>query len=94
MTLIGPGAPGMAFMMRKKKFKFAVELHLEELVEVPFLNAVLFAKIRLLDGGTFQQYSSRWVSHREIDSYAIHSILDAILFQFRAICHSLFMLTQ
>lgn len=59
MTLLGPGAPGMAFMMKKKKYKFAVELHLAELVEVPFLNAVLFAKIRLLDGGSFQEFSNR-----------------------------------
>uniref|UniRef100_A0AAG5DCS3 C2 NT-type domain-containing protein n=1 Tax=Anopheles atroparvus TaxID=41427 RepID=A0AAG5DCS3_ANOAO len=59
MTLIGPGAPGMAFMMKKKKYKFSVELRLEELVEVPFLNAVLFAKIRLLDGGSFQEHSNR-----------------------------------
>lgn len=59
MTLIGPGAPGMAFMMKKKKYKFSAELNLEELVEVPFVNAVLFAKIRLLDGGSFQEYSSR-----------------------------------
>lgn len=59
MTLIGPAAPGMAFMMKKKKYKFSVEFQLEELVEVPFLNAVLFAKIRLLEGGSFQEYSSR-----------------------------------
>ncbi|XP_062707342.1 early estrogen-induced gene 1 protein isoform X2 [Aedes albopictus] len=59
MTLIGPGAPGMAFMMKKKKYKFTVELHLEELVEVPFVNAMLFAKIRLLDGGSFQEISNR-----------------------------------
>ncbi|XP_055645094.1 uncharacterized protein LOC129780633 isoform X2 [Toxorhynchites rutilus septentrionalis] len=59
MTLVGPGAPGMAFMMKKKKYKFTVELHLEELVEVPFVNAVLFAKIRLLDGGSFQEHSNR-----------------------------------
>ncbi|XP_041775302.1 uncharacterized protein LOC121595407 isoform X7 [Anopheles merus] len=59
MTLIGPGAPGMAFMMKKKKYKFSVELHLEELIEVPFLNAMLFAKIRLLDGGSFQAHSTR-----------------------------------
>lgn len=49
----------MAFMMKKKKYKFTVDLHLEELVEVPFLNAVLFAKIRLLDGGSFQEHSNR-----------------------------------
>lgn len=46
-------------MMKKKKYKFSVELRLEELVEVPFLNAVLFAKIRLLDGGSFQEHSNR-----------------------------------
>lgn len=49
----------MAFMMKKKKYKFSVEFQLEELVEVPFLNAVLFAKIRLLDGGSFKESSSR-----------------------------------
>lgn len=60
MTLLGPSAPGMAFMMKKKKYKFSVDLNLEEMIEVPFLNAVLFAKIRLLDGG-FQETSNRWV---------------------------------
>lgn len=49
----------MAFIIKKKKYKFKVELQLDELVEVPFLNAVLFAKIRLMDGGSFQEYSSR-----------------------------------
>lgn len=58
MTLLGASAPGMAFMMKKKKYKFEVELNLEEMIEVPFLNAVLFAKIRLLDGG-FQDTSNR-----------------------------------
>jgi hypothetical protein len=59
MTLLSAAsAPGMAFMMKKKKYKFDVELNLEEMIEVPFLNAVLFAKIRLLDGG-FQDTSNR-----------------------------------
>lgn len=57
MTLLGT-APGMAFMMKKKKYKFECDLNLEEMIEVPFLNAVLFAKIRLLDGG-FQEISNR-----------------------------------
>jgi hypothetical protein len=52
-------APGMAFMMKKKKFKFNVIFKLDKLVEVPFVNAVLFAKIRLLDGGSFQKISNR-----------------------------------
>lgn len=59
MTLLGPSAPGMAFMMKKKKYKFNVEIQLEELIEVALLSGVLFAKVRLLDGGSFQEYSSR-----------------------------------
>nr|XP_043068468.1 uncharacterized protein LOC108126890 isoform X7 [Drosophila bipectinata] len=59
MTLLGPSAPGMAFMMKKKKYKFNVEVQLQDLVEVALVNEVLFAKIRLLDGGSFQEYSSR-----------------------------------
>ncbi|XP_055386557.1 EEIG family member 2 isoform X5 [Condylostylus longicornis] len=59
MTLLGPSAPGMAFMMKKKKYKFNVEVLLEELIEVALVNEVLFAKIRLLDGGSFKEYSNR-----------------------------------
>lgn len=52
--------PGeMAFMMKKKKYKFSVEVHLEELTAVPFVSAVLFAKLRLLDGGSFVDHSTR-----------------------------------
>jgi len=50
----------MAFMMKKKKYKFQVELCLEELAAVPFVNAVLFAKVRLLDGGHFSEISTRY----------------------------------
>ncbi|KAK9306335.1 hypothetical protein QLX08_003023 [Tetragonisca angustula] len=49
----------MAFMMKKKKYKFSVEVELEELTAVPFVNAVLFAKLRLLDGGSFVDHSTR-----------------------------------
>lgn len=66
MTLLGPSAPGMAFMMKKKKYKFNVEVQLQELSEVALVNEVLFAKIRLLDGGSFQEYSSRWVTNKRI----------------------------
>lgn len=61
MTILGPSAPGMAFIMKKKKYKFTVDLNLEELLEVPFVNGLLFAKVRLLDGGSFQDHSSKWV---------------------------------
>ncbi|NXA84152.1 F102B protein, partial [Thryothorus ludovicianus] len=58
-----PGSPWpMAFiMMRKKKFKFRVELELDELSSVPFVNGILFCKVRLLDGGSFSGESSREV---------------------------------
>uniref|UniRef100_A0A1B0FBK6 C2 NT-type domain-containing protein n=1 Tax=Glossina morsitans morsitans TaxID=37546 RepID=A0A1B0FBK6_GLOMM len=49
----------MAFMMKKKKYRFNVEVQLQDLDNVALVNEVLFAKIRLLDGGSFQEYSSR-----------------------------------
>ncbi|KAL0965152.1 hypothetical protein UPYG_G00277450 [Umbra pygmaea] len=49
----------MAFLIKKKKFKFQIHFTLEELTAVPFVNGVLFCKIRLLDGGDFAISSSR-----------------------------------
>ncbi|XP_040013555.1 protein FAM102A-like isoform X1 [Xiphias gladius] len=49
----------MSFLMKKKKFKFQVHFTLEELTAVPFVNGVLFCKIRLIDGGDFAVLSSR-----------------------------------
>lgn len=49
----------MAFLMKKKKFKFQTHFTLEELTAVPFVNGMLFCKIRLLDGGDFAISSSR-----------------------------------
>ena len=43
-------AKTMAFFVKKKKFKFQTQLTLEELSAVPFVNGVLFCKLRLLDG--------------------------------------------
>ncbi|KAK0135304.1 Protein FAM102A [Merluccius polli] len=48
----------MAFFVKKKKFKFQTHLTLEELTAVPFVNGVLFCKLRLLDGD-FAATSSR-----------------------------------
>uniref|UniRef100_A0A1I8BKR7 C2 NT-type domain-containing protein n=1 Tax=Meloidogyne hapla TaxID=6305 RepID=A0A1I8BKR7_MELHA len=42
----------MAFL-RKKKVKFNVELVVQKLTDVPLLNAVIFAKVRLLECGSF-----------------------------------------
>uniref|UniRef100_A0A915IZ68 C2 NT-type domain-containing protein n=1 Tax=Romanomermis culicivorax TaxID=13658 RepID=A0A915IZ68_ROMCU len=50
----------MTFMMKKKKFKFMVDFSLIDLNNVPYVNAVLFTKIRLLEGGgSFSQLSPR-----------------------------------
>ncbi|KAM9821637.1 early estrogen-induced gene 1 protein-like isoform X1 [Syngnathus typhle] len=48
----------MAFFAKKKKFKFQTHLTLEELSAVPFVNGLLFCKVRLLDGD-FVASSSR-----------------------------------
>ncbi|XP_077063005.1 early estrogen-induced gene 1 protein [Siphateles boraxobius] len=53
----------MAFLVKKKKFKFQTHVTLEELTSVPFVNGVLFCKIRLLDGGDFTSASSREEVH-------------------------------
>ncbi|XP_074545012.1 EEIG family member 2-like [Halichoeres trimaculatus] len=45
-------------LMKKKRFKFKVDFDLEELSSVPFVNGVIFCKVRLLDGG-FAEESSR-----------------------------------
>lgn len=52
----------MAFFVKKKKFKFQTNLTLEELTAVPFVNGVLFCKLRLLDGD-FVATSSREEVH-------------------------------
>lgn len=64
----GRGAGMASFMTKKKKYKFQVEICLEELLEVPFVSAVLFAKLRLLDGGNFQDHSSR----QEVRDHKVH----------------------
>ena len=49
----------MAFMLKKKRFKFHVDFEIDYLSSVPFVSGVLFAKVRLLDGGNFTEFSSR-----------------------------------
>ena len=49
----------MAFMMKKKRYRFQADLCLDELTEVSYSKAILFAKIRQLDGGSFQDVSRR-----------------------------------
>ncbi|KAM6066203.1 EEIG family member 2 isoform 2-T2 [Chlamydotis macqueenii] len=56
-----PRPAAFIMAMRKKKFKFRVELELDELSSVPFVNGILFCKVRLLHGGSFSGESSREV---------------------------------
>lgn len=49
----------MTFIMKKKKNKFLVTITIEQLNSVPFMNSVLFVKCRLLDGGSFVDYTDR-----------------------------------
>ncbi|XP_072015458.1 EEIG family member 2-like [Amphiura filiformis] len=58
----------MSLMMKKKKFKFNVNFELVELSSIPFVNGVLFGKVRLLDGGKFEQQAPR----QEVSDHAVH----------------------
>ncbi len=52
----------MSFIvLKKKRYKFQVDLCLEELSEVSYSRGVMFAKIRQLDGGSFSDVSQRQV---------------------------------
>lgn len=46
--------------MKKKKFQFEVQFNLQELSSVPFVSGVLYAKVRLIDGGQFTRQSTRY----------------------------------
>ncbi|VDD90757.1 unnamed protein product [Enterobius vermicularis] len=48
----------MAFL-KKKRLKFNVNLQLVQLSDVPLVNAILFAKVRLLSGGNFEDVTER-----------------------------------
>ncbi len=56
----------MAFMLKKKRYRFNVDLCLEELSEVSYARGVLFAKVRQMEGGSFTDVSKRKevVDHR------------------------------
>ena len=47
-------------MMKKKRYKFQADLCLDELTEVSYSKAILFAKVRQLDGGSFTDMSRRY----------------------------------
>ena len=50
----------MAFiMLKKKRYKFQVDLCLEEQSAVTFSKGILFAKVRQLEGGSFTDVTKR-----------------------------------
>ncbi|XP_064649163.1 early estrogen-induced gene 1 protein-like isoform X2 [Lineus longissimus] len=56
----------LANMLKKKRYKFQVNFTVEELSSVPFVSGVMFAKVRLLDGGSFSNLSSREEIHDHV----------------------------
>ena len=59
----------MAFIIKKKRYKFQVDLTLNELTEVSFAKAVLFAKLRQLDGGSFTSSSKKLPVNNHVVKY-------------------------
>jgi len=47
-------------MMKKKRFKFDVVFEVDELLMVSFVSGALFAKIRLLNCGSFKDYTNTY----------------------------------
>ncbi|XP_062904173.1 early estrogen-induced gene 1 protein-like isoform X1 [Mobula hypostoma] len=58
----------MAFLTKRKRFKFLVRLTVVNLSAVPFVNGILFCKIRLLQGGGFSELTSR----EEVQENSVH----------------------
>uniref|UniRef100_H3B032 C2 NT-type domain-containing protein n=1 Tax=Latimeria chalumnae TaxID=7897 RepID=H3B032_LATCH len=64
----------MGFLTRKKSMKFRVTFELDSLTNIPFMNGILFCKIRLVDG-RFNGNSSR-------EQIRAHSVFWRKSFQF------------
>lgn len=45
--------------MKKKKYRFGIQLELIDLTSVPYVSGSFFTKLRLVDGGDFECVSSR-----------------------------------
>ncbi|PIO65168.1 hypothetical protein TELCIR_13176 [Teladorsagia circumcincta] len=71
----------MAFLKRKK-VKFSVDLQVCNLSDVPLVNAVLFAKIRLLEGGTFDDCTERVEEQKGGKSFLKLGFVDINLSEF------------
>jgi hypothetical protein len=54
--------------LKKKRVKFLVDFEVNKLTDVPLLNATLFAKIRLLDAGTFESFTN----HGKVEAHIVN----------------------
>ena len=51
--------PFVLSSIRKRKVKFTIQLAIQELMSVPYVNGVLFCKVRLCNGGNHVSFSSK-----------------------------------
>lgn len=56
-------------LSRRKRYHFEVVVRLHSLVAVPYVNAVTFAKLRLLDTRHTSQYSTRCVGQSYVEIF-------------------------
>ena len=83
-------------MMKKKRYKFHVDISELELSEVSYSKAILFAKVRQLDGGNFSDVSKRMeVQNHRVQYNArfqvfIYALLDLPTEHSAIICRGLY----
>ncbi len=61
MALFNSLATAAGLSRPKKKFRFDVSFILEDLINCTYVTGVIFAKVRLREGGTFSDVSRRYV---------------------------------
>lgn len=66
--------------MKKKKFKFDVNFKLNQLSSVPFVSGVLFAKMRLLEGGNFTSFSTRYKAYQLLSTVRKGTSVNGVFF--------------
>ena len=73
-------------MMKKKRYKFHVDISELELSEVSYSKAILFAKVRQLDGGNFSDVSKRMeVQNHRVQYNARFQVFNLPTYRTRAI---------
>ena len=63
MLSLGQTLASAAGLRPKKKFHFEVTFNLQDLLNCTYVSGVLFAKIRLKEGGHFSHASRQWANY-------------------------------